>query len=221
MSIRSMMRVLVIALALTGFVVSGAAAQNYEAVPKNFVGKANACGAGYPAGSKIVTSVWEGGLGLPDQGQAHPNGNNKHEGLLLSKNGPTPDCSAATATITVDNVAGDVPSVITTLGFDYRNGTSCGAGAPRFNVYTTSGTFFYGCSGGVATAAPQNPGEWTRVTHSGLTHTDVTGIEIIFDEGTDTPIVPDAAGGPGLVTIDNIRINNTFITNKKGSPFTP
>jgi hypothetical protein len=215
------MRVLVIALTLTGFVVAEASAQNYKVQPENFVGKAEACGPGYPAGAKIVSSSWVNGLGVPDQGQFHPAGNNKHEGLLLSKNGPTDNCSAATAAITVDNDPDDIEPTITTLSFDYRNGTSCGAGAPRFNVYTTSGTFFYGCAGGVASPAPQNPSQWTRVTHSGLTHTDVTGIEIIFDEGTDTALPPDAPAGPGLVILDNIRINNTVITRKSGNTFTP
>ena len=41
---------------------------------------------------------------------------------------------------------------LTQLGFDYRNDSWCGAGAPRFNVYTTAGTyFFFGCRYGVHT----------------------------------------------------------------------
>jgi hypothetical protein len=152
--------------------------------------------------------------------------------MLLQKNGPTTDCSAATATITVGGSA-VLSLTIDTLGFDFRNGTSCGAGAPRFNVYSGSTTYFFGCASGTKTAAPQDPAQWTRVTFNaaGAPYpgadtfvfgvTPVDGIDIIFDEGTDTALPPDAAGGPGLVTLDNIRINNTFIRRAAGNPFTP
>src|SRR3989442_14564114 len=39
-----------------------------QAVPATFVGKAGDCGTGYPAGSRIVTSAWLGGMGLTDNG---------------------------------------------------------------------------------------------------------------------------------------------------------
>src|SRR3989442_15748271 len=45
-----------------------------QAVPFVFVGKAGDCGAGYPAGSNIVTSAWLGGMGLPDNGGAETQG---------------------------------------------------------------------------------------------------------------------------------------------------
>jgi hypothetical protein len=227
------MRVLVIALALTGFVVSEASAQNYKAVPANFVGTAAQCDPA-PAGAKIVTSKWEGGLGLPDNGTPHPSGSNAHQGLLLSKNGPTSNCSAATAEIQV--AGAPFSGTLTALGFDFRNGTSCGAGAPRFNVYSGATTYFFGCVHGNKTAAPQDPAQWTRVRFDAAGEplggypgaagfvwgvTAVDGIEIIFDEGTDTALPPDAPAGPGLVTLDNIRINNTVITRSKGNPFTP
>jgi hypothetical protein len=122
---------------------------------------------------------------------------------------------------------------IDTLGFDFRDGTSCGAGAPRINVYSGTDTYFFGCAAGTKSDAPQDPAQWTRVTFNaaGAPYagaetfvfgvTPVDGIEIIFDEGTDTSLPPDAAGGPGLVTLDNIRINNTFIRRNAGNPFTP
>src|SRR4051812_4619263 len=81
----------------------------FRAVPEVFVGQAGDCGAGTAAGSRIVTSAWLGGMGLPDNGGlntsvadvllGNPNRNDPHRGLLLSKNGPTADCSAAGATI--------------------------------------------------------------------------------------------------------------------------
>jgi hypothetical protein len=231
MTIRSTTRVALCAFALSGIVASEASAQTYRAVPANFVGTATQCSPS-PAGSRIVTSRWDTGEGLPDTGGPHPAGNNAHQGMLLQKNGPTTDCSAATATITVGGSA-VLSLTIDTLGFDFRNGTSCGAGAPRFNVYSGSTTYFFGCASGTKTAAPQDPAQWTRVTFNaaGAPYpgadtfvfgvTPVDGIDIIFDEGTDTALPPDAAGGPGLVTLDNIRINNTFIRRAAGNPFTP
>src|SRR3989475_13001795 len=128
-----------------------------QAVPATFVGKAGDCGTGYPAGSRIVTSAWLGGMGLPDNGgqnvgsdpKDNPSKQDPHLGLLLSKNGTTADCSAAEAEIT--GVTGIEVTADFHLGFDYRNGGHCGAGAPRFDVsYQTGGTdgssFVGGCS---------------------------------------------------------------------------
>jgi hypothetical protein len=137
-------------------------------------------------------------------------------GLLLSKNGLTSDCSAAQANIT--NVKG---KTLTELGFDVRNGSHCGAGAPRFDVQASDGFHFLGgCSNGTATPAPQDPTAWTRVRidptnpaqafppiASGAT---IVNISIIFDEGTDT-----SGGMPGLAVIDNIDINGTLVAAGK------
>jgi len=216
----------VAALALVGALSVNASAATYSAVAFSFVGTANQCNP-FPAGSKIITASWLNGAGLPDNGTANPGGGTPHQGLLLNKNGPTSDCSAAGASI-----VGFAPNgTLSALGFDYRLGGHCGAGAPRFNVTDNlNNTFFFGCNGGTPSAAPQDPANWTRVTFDqtnappgfvfGLTQ--VASIEIIFDEGTDTPS-PDgnAPAGVGLATIDNIRINNTFITKKAGNPVLP
>ena len=119
------------------------------------------------------------------------------------------------------------------LGFDYRLGGHCGAGAPRFNVVdTASNTYFFGCASGTSSAAPQDPANWTRITFNAaggpypgadlfvFGTTPVASIDIVFDEGTDTPTA-DAPAGVGLATLDNIRINNTLITKKAGNPILP
>ena len=228
MTLRSTVRVLATVaavIALVGLLSINASAQTYSAKAGTYVGSASAC-LPAPAGNKIVTSGWLNGLGLPDNGTANPGGGTTHQGLLLSKNGPTPDCSSAFASI-----IGFVPNgAVSALGFDYRLGGHCGAGAPRFNVNTPSGTFFFGCNGGTPSASPQDPANWTRVTFDqsnapvGFVFgaTQVISIDIVFDEGTDTPS-PDgnAPAGVGLATIDNIRINNTFITKKAGNPILP
>src|SRR5256712_11354187 len=144
-----------------------------QAVPATFVGKAGDCGTAYPAGSRIVTSAWLGGMGLPDNGgqnvgsdpKDNPSKQDPHLGLLLSKNGTTADCSAAEAEIT--GVTGIEVTADFHLGFDYRNGGHCSAGAPRFDVsYQTGGTDGSSFVGGRShdpppTGAPQDHAPWT------------------------------------------------------------
>jgi hypothetical protein len=231
-----------------GFVVPATAwADDLKAKPFEFVGKAGDCGTGYAAGSRIVTAKWLTGLGLPDNGglnslnppgNDNPNKTDPHYGLPLSKNGPTPDCSAPGATI--KGVKGITVGLDFELGFDYRNGSHCGAGAPRFNVVVKplSGPdefhFVGGCSNGTKVIATQDPSEWTRVRFNVTSTTanqsfppisigsKIVSIDLIFDEGTDTPTAampPADAGNPagiGLAVVDNIDINGVLITDKKG-----
>jgi hypothetical protein len=158
-----------------------------------------------PDNSGIADSAWESKIGLPD-------GNGKaNHGLYLEKDGPTAIVAAGGASI---NFEGE----LTELGFDYRNDGHCGAGAPRFNIYTTSGVYyFFGCLYGVHTPAPDNPANWTRVRFTAangfpsdgvsfitdFSEIEVTGIDIVFDEGTDV--------GPGFAVLDNIDVNGVLI----------
>src|SRR5260370_16452438 len=86
----------------------------------------------------------------PSDPTDNPNKKDPHFGLLLSKNGPTPDCSSSGARIT--GVEGMIVGPGFELGFDYRNGTHCGAGAARFNVMPTDAFHFV-----VACAHPTPP----------------------------------------------------------------
>jgi hypothetical protein len=208
--------------------VSTASAQNYVASPWTFVGTVATCGVN---GAKIVTSAWLGGLGLPDNGVAHVSSNKKeaHEGLLLSKHGPMANCSSAGA-----DIIGWTPGApLTALGFDIRKGSACGAGAPRINVKSGGTTYFFGCVHGTKTAAPQDAANWDRITfdaaggpYAGAETfifgvTPVDEIYIVLDEGTDIVTGADNPAGIGLAVLDNIRINNTYITKKKGNPIQP
>src|SRR5436309_13043477 len=94
-------------IALMGLVPAGKAAADdkdnedkLQAKPFTFVGTAADC-APSPAGSQIVTAAWLAGMGLPDNGTslngAPGSANDPHFGLLLSKNGPTTDCSSSGA----------------------------------------------------------------------------------------------------------------------------
>jgi len=160
-------------------------------------------------------------MGLPDDGttpNATTNNKDDQQGLLLNKNGPTADCSAAGAHI--KGLKKKTP--LTQLGYDYRDGTHCSGGAPRFNIVTSAGLVFSGsCQSGVTTTAPQDP-QWKRVVltfaNGGLTipaGTQVDSIDVIYDEGTDTPGTSDP-NGVGLANIDNININGVYITQGHG-----
>jgi hypothetical protein len=201
--------------------------------PFEYVGAAGDCSPGWPAGAKVVTAIWLRGLGLTDNGADNfnegdprdlPSKSDRHEGLLLSKNGPSPVCSAPGARIS--NFARIDVTESTELGFDIRNGTACGAGAPRFNVTVRvegvdQGPYFVGCAAGAKVPAPQDPTEWTRVrinlVTSGVpTGSRVRSITLIHDEGTDTT-TPDNPGGVGLSILDNIYINGEVIPNGPGN----
>jgi hypothetical protein len=221
--------VLLAVLALVAFMPAGrASADNNKlaAVPFEFVGTAADC-APSPAGSRIVTSKWLGGMGLPDNGGANATTpNDPHTGLLLSKNGPTADCSSAGAQIT--GVAGIVTTATSHLGFDYRNGGHCGAGAGRFNVTVKNGSvqtfhFVGGCSNdSTPTPAPQDPAQWTRVRFELSNPAEafppipvgstIVSISILYDEGTDSVLVGDPMG-IGLAVIDNIDIDGRTIAS--------
>jgi hypothetical protein len=227
-------------MALVALMPAGrAAADNgaVQAVPFEFVGTSAQCGG--PAGSRIVTAAWLGGIGLPDNGGANATTpGDPHTGLLLSKNGPTADCSSSGARIT--GVKGMTVDAAFQLGFEYRNGGHCGAGAPRFNVRvqnSTTGTetshFVGGCSNdSTPITSPQDPRQWTRVMFQTSNPAEsfpvipvgskVVSISILYDEGTDTgnapgEIVETAAtpgpGAAGLAVIDNIYINGHIITS--------
>jgi hypothetical protein len=208
-----------------------------RAVPAIFIGAAGDCGPEYPAGSHIVTSAWLGGMGLPDNGglnttaadlAANANKNDPHRGLLLSKNGPTADCSAAGAAITGFHRG----ATLSELGFDYRNGGHCGAGAPRFNITSVDGfTYFAGCADGTQSPAPQDAAHWTRVRFTdaqvfpasptappfafGSSGTEIKSISIVFDEGTDAPSASDP-NGVGLAVLDNIDVGGELIRRGSG-----
>src|SRR5207247_1533870 len=125
-----------------------------NAVPFEFVGTAANCGI---AGSRIVTAEWLRGIGRADNDVP----NDPHNRLLLSKNGATADCSSAGASI--KGVKGMVVTDTFEVGFDYRNGGHCGAGAPRFNIDTDQGVFFVGCANAPTKPAPHDP-EWPRIS---------------------------------------------------------
>jgi len=186
-----------------------------------------------PSSTNLITAGWLGGLGCPTStvvaAFAPPTfttitvvpfndptcttGDSKdkaNEGLLLAKTGPTNNNAAAGATI--NGVRGEV---LTELGFDIRNGTHCGAGAPRFNIVLegSSTLHFVGCAAMTTTSAGLY-GQRKRATAAQATPPIPSGstirtISIVFDEGQDNPTPSEL--GSGLAVIDNIDINGTLV----------
>lgn len=146
---------------------------------------------------------WDGSTGNPSPS------------LHLTK--PCPTATDAATGATVNNVNG---ITLNSLGFDYLTAGHCGAGAPRYNVYTSSTLYyFFGCTYGSHTDL--NNG-WTRVTFTdadaqpsdgttawpGFGNVTVTGIDIVMDEGND---VSATQGSPGDTHLDNFVINGQTI----------
>ena len=205
----------------------------FRAVPAVFVGTAPGC-APSPSGSNIVTSAWLPGMGLPDNGTSNitpssPPNRDPHRGLLLSKDGATADCSSALARIL--GVGGLLVTANFHLGFDYRDGGHCGAGAPRFNVaWRLDGTDGFSFVGGCTNTAPltalQDPPQWSRATFFTADPAQsfppippgarIRSITLIIDEGTDSSSLQDPEG-IGLAVVDNIDINGQLITRGTGT----
>ena len=136
--------------------------------------------------------------------------------LHLTK--PCPTATDAATGATVNNVDG---ITLSNLGFDYLTAGHCGAGAPRYNVYTTSGVYyFFGCTYGTHTDLHNG---WTRVVFNdadavpsdgttawpGFGSVTITGIDVVMDEGND---VSATQGSPGDAHLDNFVINGQTVS---------
>ncbi len=105
------------------------------------------------------------------------------DGLSLQKNTETATNAAAGA-----DIKGVDGETLTKLSFEVQG--YCGAGAPRFNVYTDAGTSFLGCIYGEKLDLGNG---WTRVTFNGdeLGAGDafgktITGADVVMDEQGQT-----------------------------------
>lgn len=129
-------------------------------------------------------------------------------GLSLAKN-----CALsvnASAGAVLNGIDGTPVQCGPTLGYDIKDGSPCGAGAPRFNVsYTTpDGTSGFSFAGGCANATKTPLGNgWTRVTidpcNPGQTFPPIpagstyNAVVLIVDE-------------PGAYALDNIQVNGAY-----------
>jgi len=164
-----------------------------------------------PEETDLVVAAWLTKVGLPDAGKsAHA--------LYFQKAAATAVTASAGAKIKwLQNR--DV-SLLTELGFDYRNGDHCTANSPRFVIQVDNVDYSIGCSAGVTSPAPDDVVNWTRVRFgltefaaAGLPATGlITAATIVFDEGTDA--------GSGVIYMDNIDVNAALI-GKPGKAKSP
>jgi hypothetical protein len=203
-----------------------------------------------PGKTFLVQAEWLTGIGCPTDAHianfpsgttpyedpACPTGDatdQKNEGLLLAKTGPTANFASAVA-----DIKGVEGKTLEELGYDIRKagptildprGSHCGAGAPRFNIDTTADFYFLGCASPPPDSQMDGDG-FIRLTWgtgvlpvtafsatTGLL-VPVTGqvksLTIVFDEGTDP------SGGPdefGLAVIDNINVNGVRVGQGPGN----
>jgi len=162
-----------------------------------------------------AAAAWVKGIGLtaPDDSAAY--------GLLMHKLCSTDTNAAAFGLIS--GVKGQTLIGPDALGFDYKDSNGgfvahCGAGAPRFNVSMSDGSFHFvgGCANGTKSPSPRGTG-WTQVrfdpqspfqTFPAIpTNATIVSIALVFDEGSDQ----DPNGSPEIV-LDNIFINGRFAT---------
>jgi hypothetical protein len=153
-----------------------------------------------PSRTRTVTAKW----------QIEPENDNNNQVIYLSKKGQSE--TSAIAGVLIEGVRGLPADKLTELGFDYRDGSHCTQGSPKFNVRIDGENYAIGCS---ATTTSNNikiaAAGWNRLTFKredlsnlGIpTQGTIDWITILFDEGTDL--------GPGYAYLDNIDINGYFI----------
>jgi hypothetical protein len=106
------------------------------------------------------------------------------DGLSLQKNGDTSINASAGA-----EFKGVEAKPLSQLSFDVKTDKYCGAGAPRFNVYTNAGTQFFGCTYGTHTDLGNG---WTHVEFhggepgAGSFGAIITGVDVVQDERGQT-----------------------------------
>ena len=190
-----------------------------------------------PVKTHLVQGTWVSGIGCPTNAKTTTDGvtvgpsytdpacldgdpSDRHvRGLLLAKTGPTSNVAAAVA-----QIGGVRDKTLEELGYDIRKpagasdnrGSHCGAGAPRFNIETTDGGFYFlGCNSPSADVVTVGNG-WLRLRWAGeelnaftplgelvdIKGKTLKSLSIVFDEGQDTG--PDNFG---LAVLDNIDVN--------------
>ena len=187
----------VVALAISGIVFADAghfnASRTFEFDPEH---------TGCPS------AQWSNGIGEPDSNCR------TSFGLLLVKDCPLETVASAGAVL--NNINGLTAECGTTLGFDIKDDSPCGAGAPRFNIHwtdpggNTGFSFAGGCANG--TKSPLGNG-WTRVTidpcNAGQTFPAIP-------EGSTYNSIVLIVDEPGTYTVDNIQVNGAY-ADKPGS----
>jgi hypothetical protein len=160
-----------------------------------------------PDDTDLIVSGWVTHQGLPDSGKSN-------HALYFQKD----DLSSGTgyAYGKIKPFQGRDAAELLELGFDFLNGGHCTANAPRFDVDVDGVIYSVGCTAGVASPAPDDPVNWTRVRFT-VTELSAAGVPatgtiqslgLVFDEGTDV--------GTGSILLDNVDVNG-ILRGKPGN----
>lgn len=151
-----------------------------------------------PDKTGCVVANWKNGLGLPD---ANPNTN---FGLRLEKNCATSVNASAGAVL--NNIKNELIPADGKFGFDLKDTSPCGAGAPRFNVQQQNGTFHFlgGCSNATKTVAA--PG-WSRYTIDPYNPAQAFPPLVLGSPLASVVLIVDEEGS---YILDNIMVNGTY-----------
>lgn len=135
-------------------------------------------------------------------------------GLVLEKNCETATFASAGAVL--NNIKGAQVQCGPTFGYDIKDGSSCEAGSPRFNVsYTTpantSGfSFVGGCANGTKVSLGNG---WARVTFDPCSASQAFPVIPAGSTITSVVLIVDDQGS---YTLDNIQVNGVY-ADKPGS----
>jgi hypothetical protein len=208
-----------------------------KVVPEAFISKNPTvdCGPGFVSQSNggQVQAAWASGIGLP------VSASNARQGLFLSKQLKTSDCSAGIANVT--GISMTNPIFLTELGFDVDSAKSapngyssndkplhCGPGAPRITIILKDGSIFaFACFFGTHTrrnsvgGAP--PVTWDTVRFGDADASYLGGPTKTFP-GFNTALImfmqiefdEGTDQGTGQTIIDNIDINGFLIGSSGG-----
>ena len=161
------------------------------------------------------------------QGTTDDNGG-ASQALYLQKMTATTTYAAGVAVVT--GLEGLHANELTGLSWWHREDGHCGAGAPRWNIGVEDGngthySVFLGCNaaqhaeegtfsghGWCEDTQPSPPSAIAAATGKNPADLTITGLAIVFDEGSDTPNPPpagciqEAAVPGGFVYLDNIDV---------------
>jgi len=119
--------------------------------------------------------------------------------LHLAKTCPTSTVASAYGDITGLN-----GQTFTTGSFTLANAAQCQGGSPRFNVFTTTGTFFLGCNN----VTPTTNSDGTVTYTFDAASIAAAGGQVPFPTGTitDVAVIIDVQG---TADVSNITVNGT------------
>jgi len=113
-------------------------------------------------------------------------------------------CPTATVVSAYGDITGLTGQTFTSASFTLANAAQCQGGSPRFNVFTTTGTFFLGCNNVTPTTNSNGTVTYTFDAAS----IAAAGGQVTFPTGniTDAAVLLDVQGS---ADVSNITVNGT------------